>query len=61
MLKELVSVAGSLDFILLDARAGFHDLGGLTIADISHAAVIFGINLGLLTEIAELLKFSIIL
>jgi cellulose biosynthesis protein BcsQ len=42
MLKELVSATGSLDFILLDARAGFHDLGGLAIADISHAAVIFG-------------------
>ena len=42
MLKELASAAGSLDFILLDARAGFHDLGGLAIADISHAAVIFG-------------------
>ncbi|MCL6632085.1 MAG: AAA family ATPase [Alicyclobacillus herbarius] len=31
----------SLDFILVDARAGFHDLGGLTIAELAHAAVVF--------------------
>ena len=32
----------SLDFILMDARAGFHDIGGLAISSLSHAAVIFG-------------------
>ena len=42
MLRELESAAKPLDFILLDARAGFHDIGGLAIADLSHAAVIFG-------------------
>ncbi|MEC4812352.1 MAG: AAA family ATPase [Scytonema sp. PMC 1069.18] len=42
MLKELASVAKPLDFILLDARAGFHDIGGLAVADLSHAAVLFG-------------------
>ena len=42
MLHELESAAKPLDFILLDTRAGFHDLGGLTIADLSHAVVIFG-------------------
>ncbi|NER33247.1 MAG: AAA family ATPase [Oscillatoria sp. SIO1A7] len=42
MLKELASAAGNLDVILLDARAGFHDLGGLAIANLSHAAVVFG-------------------
>lgn len=42
MLKELASAAGNLDFILLDARAGFHDLGGLAIANLSHAAAVFG-------------------
>ena len=42
MLKELESAAKPLDFILMDARAGFHDLGGLAIANLSHAAVIFG-------------------
>ncbi len=42
MLKELESAAKPLDFILMDARAGFHDLGGLAIANLSHAAVICG-------------------
>jgi len=42
MLKELESEAKPLDFILMDARAGFHDIGGLAIANLSHAAVIFG-------------------
>ncbi|NEO52725.1 MAG: CpsD/CapB family tyrosine-protein kinase [Okeania sp. SIO3B5] len=41
LFKELNAV-GKLDFILLDTRTGFHDLGGLAIADLSHAAVIFG-------------------
>ena len=44
MLRELESAARPVDFILLDARAGFHDIGGLAIADLSHAAVIFGIQ-----------------
>ncbi|HEU4964993.1 MAG TPA: AAA family ATPase [Bacilli bacterium] len=49
MLEELDRVckdmAGrSLDFIFLDARAGFHDIGGLAVADLSHASVIFGNN-----------------
>jgi cellulose biosynthesis protein BcsQ len=42
MLKELESAARPLDFILMDARAGFHDIGGLAIADLSHAVVMFG-------------------
>ena len=42
MFKELNEAAGKLDFILLDTRTGFHDLGGLVIAELSHAAVIFG-------------------
>ena len=42
MFKELNEAAGKLDFILLDTRTGFHDLGGLAIAEFSHAAVIFG-------------------
>jgi MinD-like ATPase involved in chromosome partitioning or flagellar assembly len=41
MLKELQKKE-SLDFILMDARAGFHDLGGLAITKFSHAVVIFG-------------------
>jgi MinD-like ATPase involved in chromosome partitioning or flagellar assembly len=42
MLKELENAAKPLDFILMDARAGFHDIGGLAITNLSHAAVIFG-------------------
>ena len=42
MLKELNKEARRLDFILMDARAGFHDIGGLAITALSHAAVIFG-------------------
>ena len=42
MLKELQSAAKPLDFILMDARAGFHDIGGLAIANLSHAVVMFG-------------------
>ncbi|MFK0733514.1 MAG: AAA family ATPase [Gloeotrichia echinulata IR180] len=42
MLKEIKGEIQNLDFILLDARAGFHDIGGLALADLSHAAVIFG-------------------
>ena len=42
MLKELESAVRPLDFILLDARAGFHDIGGLAITNLSHGVVIFG-------------------
>jgi MinD-like ATPase involved in chromosome partitioning or flagellar assembly len=42
LLRELESASKPLDFIFLDARAGFHDIGGLAIADLSHGAVIFG-------------------
>ncbi|MDB9522834.1 AAA family ATPase [Dolichospermum circinale CS-1225] len=42
MLKEIESDKQPLDFILLDSRAGFHDIGGLALTDLSHAAVIFG-------------------
>ncbi|MFM5891041.1 MAG: hypothetical protein ACKOQS_22575, partial [Dolichospermum sp.] len=41
MLKELEKKSNPLDFILLDSRAGFHDIGGLALTDLSHAAVIF--------------------
>ena len=42
MLEEIERDKGPLDFILLDSRAGFHDIGGLALTDLSHAAVIFG-------------------
>lgn len=31
-----------LDYILVDARAGFHDLGGIMLASLSHGAVVVG-------------------
>jgi cellulose biosynthesis protein BcsQ len=42
MLEEIERDNGPLDFILLDSRAGFHDIGGLALTDLSHTAVIFG-------------------
>jgi MinD-like ATPase involved in chromosome partitioning or flagellar assembly len=42
MLRELEASIRPLDFILMDARAGFHDIGGLAIANLSHGVVIFG-------------------
>jgi MinD-like ATPase involved in chromosome partitioning or flagellar assembly len=42
MLQELNGRVPNLDFILLDARAGFHDIGGLAITNLSHGVVIFG-------------------
>ena len=42
MLRELQKKERGLDFILMDARAGFHDLGGLAITRLSHGVVIFG-------------------
>lgn len=42
MLREIESAAKPLDFILMDARAGFHDIGGLAISNLSHGVVIFG-------------------
>jgi cellulose biosynthesis protein BcsQ len=42
MLEKLEREARPLDFILIDARAGFHDIGGLVISTFSHGAVVFG-------------------
>jgi cellulose biosynthesis protein BcsQ len=45
LLRELnQSVTGGLDFILLDARAGFHELGGLALSELAHAAMVLGIH-----------------
>jgi Mrp family chromosome partitioning ATPase len=44
MLSELDRIYKPLDFIFVDARAGFHDIGGLAVADLSHASVLFGNN-----------------
>lgn len=32
----------SVDYILIDSRAGFHDLGGIAVAQLPHGAVLFG-------------------
>ena len=50
-LRQLLSdlrneIAGGLDFILLDARAGLHELGGLAVSELAHAAVLLGIHSG---------------
>ncbi|MCW2279217.1 KGGVGR-motif variant AAA ATPase [Heliophilum fasciatum] len=42
MLNEIAQIGGSFDFIFLDARAGFHDLGGVAVANLAHAAVVIG-------------------
>lgn len=44
MIKDISILYNKLDFIFLDARAGFHDIGGLAISEISHATVVFGNN-----------------
>jgi hypothetical protein len=37
LLRELESASKPLDFIFLDARAGFHDIGGLASAELTVA------------------------
>lgn len=32
----------SVDYILIDARAGFHDMGGIAVVQIPHGVVVFG-------------------
>lgn len=32
----------AVDYILIDARAGFHDMGGVTVAQIPHGVILFG-------------------
>ncbi len=41
MLEELRS-RFAVDYILIDARAGFHDMGGIAVAQLPHGAVLFG-------------------
>lgn len=31
-----------VDYILIDARAGFHDMGGITVTQLPHGVVLFG-------------------
>ena len=44
LLELRAALPGGLDFILLDARAGFHELGALALCELAHAAVVFGIH-----------------
>lgn len=41
---EAIRNTYSIDYILIDARAGFHDMGGIAVAQLPHGAVIFGNN-----------------
>ncbi len=43
LLKD-VRRARQIDYVLLDARAGFHDLGGLSLSGVSHLDVLFGLD-----------------
>jgi Mrp family chromosome partitioning ATPase len=40
----LTAQYAGLDFILVDARAGFHDLGGVMLAGLSHGAIVVGLD-----------------
>lgn len=37
-----ISQEYDVDYILIDARAGFHDMGGITVSQIPHGAVLIG-------------------
>lgn len=41
MLNDL-KVHYEVDYILIDARAGFHDMGGVAVSQLPHGAVLFG-------------------
>ena len=42
LLEDIDKAYPDTDYILLDARAGFHDLGGVTLGRIPHGDVLFG-------------------
>ena len=45
LLRDLqAEIPPGFDFILLDARAGFHQLGGLALTELAHASVVLGIH-----------------
>lgn len=41
-LDKILATGVVIDYILLDARAGFHDMSGVTAAHLPHAAILFG-------------------
>lgn len=44
VLLERLRRERKIEYLLLDARAGFHDLGGLALSGVSHLDVIFGLD-----------------
>lgn len=44
LFADLDASLGPLDFILVDARAGLHEVAGLMLAGLSHGAVVVGTN-----------------
>jgi MinD-like ATPase involved in chromosome partitioning or flagellar assembly len=60
LFRELQSQFGPLDFILVDARAGLHEVAGLMLAGLCHGAVVVGTDspqswIGI-TQVAQLLS-----
>jgi MinD-like ATPase involved in chromosome partitioning or flagellar assembly len=60
LFMELHALLGPLDFILVDARAGLHEVAGLMLAGLSHGAVVIGTDspqswMGV-TQVARLLS-----
>lgn len=39
---EAIEEYYSVDYILIDARAGFHDMGGIAVSQLPHGVVLFG-------------------
>lgn len=44
LLGEIRRQPRGIDYVLLDARAGLHDLGGLALSGIAHLDVVFGLH-----------------
>ena len=40
--SKLASMNFKTDYVLMDARAGFHDIGGVVLSQLPHGAVLFG-------------------
>ncbi len=60
LFRELQGQLGPLDFILVDARAGLHEVAGLMLAGLCHGAVVVGTDspqswIGI-TQVAKLLS-----
>ncbi|MDY3110355.1 MAG: AAA family ATPase [Lachnospiraceae bacterium] len=42
--KSVLQTSGGIDYILIDSRAGFHDMAGVVTAQLPHGVVLFGKN-----------------